>query len=204
MEARALLKRRSTACPITLLNYLRQAPDSAMPAGASIACPQTQDFGQAAQDYLCNGDISTVALGRNPISIMPRCKFTTRMVRWQEFLSLGKLRGASSYWTLQARQGGCRSWSPKRGAWFCSSIAGIGERFASASWRIIANTIRKSGRRARAWWLFRWIRANHRRPCELSSHCRFRFCAIRNDASSRTGTSTTREKEAASPNQPSS
>jgi hypothetical protein len=88
------------------------------------------------------GGISTVALGRNSISTMPRRKYTTRMVLWQKFLSLGKLRGVSSCWTRHARQGGCRSWFPGRGAWFCSSIAGIGDRFASASWRIIANTIR--------------------------------------------------------------
>jgi hypothetical protein len=83
-------------------------------------------------------------------STMPCRKYTTRMVPWQKFLSLGKLRWASSCSTRHAPQGSCRSWSPRRGAWSCSSIAGIGDRFACASWRIIANTIRKSGRQARA------------------------------------------------------
>lgn len=46
MQAMAMLKRRSAACPIALLNYLSQVPDSAMTVGALLACPITQDFGQ--------------------------------------------------------------------------------------------------------------------------------------------------------------
>ena len=37
----------STACPIALLKHLPQVRDSAVPAGTSPGCPQTQDIGQA-------------------------------------------------------------------------------------------------------------------------------------------------------------
>jgi hypothetical protein len=49
MQARALLNRHSATCPITLLNRLPQVPDSAMPAEASLGCPQTEGFEQDAQ-----------------------------------------------------------------------------------------------------------------------------------------------------------
>src|SRR5271167_410798 len=46
MQARVLLNGRSTACPITRPNHLPQVPDSATPAGASLGCPETEDFGR--------------------------------------------------------------------------------------------------------------------------------------------------------------
>src|ERR1035437_9312685 len=52
MQARVLLNGHSTACPITRPNHLPQVPDSAMPAGASLRCPQTELIGQAAQSVV--------------------------------------------------------------------------------------------------------------------------------------------------------
>ena len=34
---------RSWACPIGLMNRLSQVADSAMPVGASLGCPQTEE-----------------------------------------------------------------------------------------------------------------------------------------------------------------
>jgi hypothetical protein len=39
-----------TACPIALLNPAPQMVDFATPVGASLGCPETEDFGQVAEE----------------------------------------------------------------------------------------------------------------------------------------------------------
>jgi len=70
-----------TACPITLMNHLPQVPDFATPAGASLACPQTQDYGQAANGGWLTVPVEQLGRGQGILvlldrvaSVLPSCE----------------------------------------------------------------------------------------------------------------------------------
>ena len=85
---------------------------------------------------------------------------------WRE-----RLRQNSSCRIRRERRSGCRPWFPEA-RWCSSSTAATGDPSASASWRITATIMTKSGPPALILWPCRLIRQTHPKRYGWTCGCR--------------------------------